>query len=234
MSGPRPTCELGVLVGLILTDGSISRGQIEFTGKSEILHKIFEEKMRKCFGVEEVWKGKDCRQEEIKRTKVSNREIAQKLQESVETFHQWIFKLSEEEMKEVLRVMFSTDGCVVLYPVWNRRKKVWEIKKYVKFASKSPSIRKTVLKMLEVLGFSPTEREINDEIVLFKKKDILRFAKEIGFVPGVKVTKNSKRWFGFEKNEILDLAVKTFGLKKKELESLKSKDDVISFLRSLI
>ena len=70
--------------------------------------------------------------------------------------------------------------------------------------------------------------------MLNKKSDLIKFAKEIRFVNGVKVTKNSKNWCGFEKNQILDLAIKTFELRKKDLEKFKTKEEVIDFLKSFL
>ena len=72
------------------------------------------------------------------------------------------------------------------------------------------------------------------QVVLFKKQDIIKFRKEIGFIRGVKVTKDSKNWEGFEKNLILDLAIKTFELKKKDLQEFKMKNEIALFLKSLI
>ena len=231
---PEPDADLGILVGLIVTDGSIGEKEIEFTGKSKRLHKIFEELMRKKFGVKKFWRGNDSRDKEIKRTKVFGKKISKDLREVTKNFSEWVFKLKKEEIRRILQVMFSTDGCITLWPVWNRKKGVWEIKKCVKFTSKSKHLREVLFKMLTALGFQPTERENNDEVVLFKKEDIIKFAKEIGFVPGVKVTKNSRNWHGFEKNQVLDLAVKAFELKKKDLENFKTKEEVIDFLKSLL
>ena len=63
------------------------------------------------------------------------------------------------------------------------------------------------------------------EIVLDEKNDIFRFQKEIGFVDGVKISRKSKNWIGFEKNKILELIVKTFQLRKKDLEKFQSLED---------
>lgn len=130
--------------------------------------------------------------------------------------------------------MFSADGSVSLWVVRNKRKSVWEIKKLVKISCKHPIIRIQLFHLLKKLGFSPTLREINDEVVLFKKQDIIKFKKEIGFVPEVKITGDSRNWEGFEKNQILDLAIKTFEFKKKDLNGFETKKDIMGFLKTNI
>ena len=127
--------------------------------------------------------------------------------------------------------MFSADGCVSLWVTWNKKKKIWEIKKYVKISNYSSNIRKGIVKILLSLGFSPTNRESNREVVLFKKSDLIKFHREIGFVKGVKITKNSRYWNGLEKNYVLKLVINSFGVKKSELKKFKTKIEVIDFLR---
>jgi hypothetical protein len=63
---------------------------------------------------------------------------------------------------------------------------------------------------------------------------MIKFQKEIRFVDEVKISGKSKNWKGFEKNQILDLAIKTFKLKKKDLQHFKTKEEVINFLKSLL
>jgi hypothetical protein len=72
------------------------------------------------------------------------------------------------------------------------------------------------------------------EIVLDEKNDIFRFQKEIGFVDGVKISRKSKNWIGFEKNKILELIVKTFQLRKKDLEKFSNKEEIVNFLKTLL
>ena len=67
-----------------------------------------------------------------------------------------------------------------------------------------------------------------------KKADILKFAKSVRFVPGVKIGGDSKVWKGFEKNQILDLAVKTLYLRKQDLDRFRTKLEAIGFIKSFI
>jgi len=50
----------------------------------------------------------------------------------------------------------------------------------------------------------------------------------------VKISSKSKNWCGFEKNQILGLAIKTFGLKKKDLQHFKTKQEIVDFLKTLV
>jgi hypothetical protein len=65
-----------------------------------------------------------------------------------------------------------------------------------------------------------------------------KFKDIIGFIDGVLVTRNSKTWRNFEKNKILDIALKTFEMSKPLTTGLwskfNSKQEIISFLKSLL
>jgi hypothetical protein len=250
---PEPDVNLGILVGLLLTDGSVSKNgsswTIEFINKSEELHKLFRTQVSKIFGTHSIREINDHRSPEIKRSLLKSNSVARTLLQVIPTFRtkrnndgsfpascipSFVFSLSKDEIAKVLQVIFSTDGCVSIWPTWNKRKKLWEVKKLIKISCKHPIIRGQIVTLLKKLGFEPTLREINDEIVLFKKRDIIKFDKEIRFVDGVKISKKSKNWKGFEKNQIVSLAIKTFNLKKKDLERFKTKEEVINFLKHLL
>ena len=233
---PESSVDLGILVGILLTDGSISRKgrsfSIELSGKSKEL-------IRLLFGVEKFLETRDSRYPEIFRTILTNRNVAESLLKFSPTFRtkqfpdgkfppaklpEFIFKLNQKEKSAVLSAMFSCDGCISLWIVWNKKWKVWEIKKWVKFACKHPRLRKQTFQLLKSLGYSPVVREINDEILLAKKKDIIKFAREIRFVDGVKVTGDSRNWEGFRKNEVLDFAVKSYDIKQDTIRNFSRKD----------
>ncbi len=249
----EPNVDLGILIGLLLTDGGISKHQnsfqIEFTNKSQALHDIFKAELRKLFEITKFTEISHSDFKEIKRTKVRNKHAIEALFNIVPTFRtkqftdgtfpqsklpDFFFELPNVEIYKILQAMFSADGCVSLWIVRNKRKNLWEIKKLVKISCKHPVIRQQLFQLLKKLDYSPTLRKSNDEVVLFRKQDIIKFRKEIGFVNGVKVTKDSKNWEGFEKNQILDLAIKTYKLKKKDLHEFKTKDDIIFSLKSTI
>lgn len=243
--------DLGVLIGMLLTDGSVNisggHKNIAFTNKSEVLHQLFKEKMRKIFGISKFQEWKDKRWNNIKTTFLRSSEISERLHQDVPSFRtkplldgtfsqakipEFVFKLSDQEIGEILKVMFSADGCICLGVTWNKTDKMWQIRRLVKFACLHPTIKEQVGLLLKKVGL---EHKVEKEgIAIWKKQDVIKFKEKISFVNDVKVTGNSKNWEGFEKNQILNLAIKTFDLKKKDLEKFKTKNGVIDFLKSLL
>ena len=248
----EPSVDLGILVGLLLTDGSVSKRKttwtIELTGKSMSLHKIFKEKVTKIFGIQKFTEFKDKRDIWLAKTKFSSTAIASLLLQIVPTFRtrqfsdasfpksrlpEFIFSLASHEIQEILKVMFSADGGISMWVSRHKKKRVWEIRKRIFLASKHPEIRQQVVLLLKKIGIEAKDRK-SGEVVIWKKSQIEKFHSIVGFVSGVKVTKDSKHWTGFEKSQILDLAVRTFDFKKKDLEKFRTREEIISFLKSFL
>lgn len=247
---PEPSLDLGILVGLLLTDGCVTHTisnnwKITFTNKSEELHKIFREKITNIFGIKKFKEWFD--KFNIKSTEIQNKAVFKSLLTLTPTFRskqldngtfpnskipEFIIALDKENISEILKIMFSADGSICLGVKWHKNKNMWQFTRRIKFSSKHPVIKQQITELLRRFDLNP--KIWKKEIVLERKNDIIKFQKEIGFVPNVKVTKNSKNWEGFEKNEILELAVKTLKFKKKDLKHFKSKKEVINFLKSLV
>ena len=239
---------LGILVGLLLTDGCASHTKsnnwkITFTNKSEKLHRIFLEKMSNIFEVKKFHEWFDS----IKSTEVQSKEIFNHLMKLTPTFRtkpfnngefpnskipEFIMLFDKRNISKVLRVMFSADGSVCFGVKWHKSKNMWQFTRRVKFSSKHPAIKQQIAELLKRFELNPETWE--KEVVLERRNDLIEFKKEIGFIPGVKVTKNSKNWDGFEKNQILNLLIKSFKLKKKDLQQFKTKEEVINFLKRLL
>jgi len=131
--------DLGILIALLLTDGSVSKNNysysIELTGKSVELHNLFKEKLGRLFCINRFVETCDSRHKEIKRTIVRNKSVAEQLLSytSYRTkqfdngefpnskIPDFIFKLSDIEVSKVLQAMFSCDGSISLWTVWNKR-----------------------------------------------------------------------------------------------------------------
>lgn len=253
---PEPNVDLGMIIGLLLTDGWIRKNktswEIGFTNKSEELHTLFEEKMKMIFpNVHFTRRLKNNK--EVKDTTINSKQIGNLLHNFLPSFRKkvfdngtfpnskipdFFFQLSKEELKEILKTMFSADGCIMLSMGWRkksikwRKEEGWEIKTEVTLGCKHPVIKEQILELLKNLGFAP--RKDNDKVILGKEKDIIKFKNEIGFVRGVKISRKSKNWEGFEKNQILNLAIKSFELKKKDLQQFKTKEEVVDFLKTLV
>lgn len=242
--------DLGILIGLLITDGCVTWSggswRITFTGKSKELHKIFKEKVNKLFGINKFTEIID--KLGVLSTSFRNKKIAEFLHKEIPTFRTKPFgngelpptrlptffkELSSKELAEILKVMFSADGSAVLGVKWHKTKARWVFTRRISFASVHPTIREQVAELLrEKFGMNP--KIWKKEIVLDEKNDIFRFQKEIGFVDGVKISRKSKNWIGFEKNKILELIVKTFQLRKKDLEKFSNKEEIINFLKTLL
>jgi hypothetical protein len=69
-------------------------------------------------------------------------------------------------------------------------------------------------------------------VVLERKEDLIKFQKEVRFVDGVKVTKNGI-WSGMDKNNVLDILVKTFEIPQSFIDKFSSKEEIINFLKTL-
>lgn len=209
------------------------------------MHTLFKEKITGIFNHTKFFE--TFNRENIKTTQIDSKPIVMKLLKFSPTFRTEPFNdgtfpdskipdffnnLKPEEIKQILKVMFSTDGSVVLSVKWHKKKKTWRFSRSIKLSCKHPLIKQKLTELLNRIGFQP--RTDKEEIVLERKKDIQKFQSEIGFVDGVKVTKNSKFWFGLEKNKLLELAVKTLPISEVSLRKFKTKEEVLNFLKSLI
>jgi hypothetical protein len=105
-----------------------------------------------------------------------------------------------------LKIAYSCDGGVSLYEA-HRGKQSWLIRK-VFIDSKHPLVRKYYQKLLEKLGFRT--KTYGSQIRIQEHEMFKKFAKEIGFVKGVKIGKDSKYWTGKTKNELLLLLLRSY------------------------
>ena len=202
-----------IVIGLLLTDGCVSSDRfIIFHNKSEVLHNLFKEKMSELFG--NLHFTQRIEKNGTKRTQISRKNIVKKLLQKCElkTFRRkrlkngdfpsvkipsFIKKLPISRIKKFLQVVFSADGSISLSVRWHKRNKSWEIRRRIELTCKHPHLRKEYFELLKSIGFSP--RTSSDNITLEKKKDILKFAREIRFIDGVKIGKDSKNWCGYVK-----------------------------------
>jgi len=244
----EPSLDLGILVGLLLTDGCVSFSsrswRITFSGKSEELLGLFKQKMKSLFGIEKFSERID--EFGVKSLQVRHKQVAGQLLSIVPTFRTKPFKdgtfplvkLPEffrtspiNELARIMQAMFSADGSIVLGVKWRKDKKMWVFTRRVCLTSVSKSLKEQVAQILEE-KFGMRPQIWKHDVVLERKSDIIEFKRLIGFVEGVKISKKSKIWDGFDKTQILDLAIKTFDLKKKDLQRFKVREEIISFLKS--
>ncbi len=246
----KPSADLGILVGLLLTDGCVSFGsrswRITFSGKSEELLELFKQKMKSLFGIQKFSEWTD--EFGVKSLQVRQKQVASQLLTLVPTFRTKPFKdgtfplvklpeffstLQISELAEIIQAMFSADGSIVLGVKWRKDKRMWVFTRRVCLTSVTPSLKEQVAQILEEkFGMKP--QIWKHDVVLERKLDIIKFKQLIGFVEGVQISKKSKIWEGFDKTQILDLAIKTFDLKKRDLQGFESREEIISFLKSFL
>jgi intein/homing endonuclease len=238
--------DLAILVGMLLTDGCVSSERlIIFHSKSEALIKVFKNSICRVFG--QVHFTERTESNGTKRIQIASKELVKKLTEmcKIETFRRkrfvngnlpetripdFVKNLPEDVLLKFLQVVFSTDGSISVSVRWHKTNKNWEIRKRIELSCKHKNLKNDFLEILRKTGFSPTIS--NDNITIQKKQDILNFSSKVRFIPGVKIGGDSNNWKGFEKNQILDLAVKSFGF--KNLKRFETKQQIINFLKSQI
>lgn len=244
----QPSEDLGILVGLLLTDGCVSHKQLIFHNNSEEMHELFKEKVTSVFGMNKFTEG--IERNGVRRTQLSAKKAIQELLRfcELETFRRKPFKngefpnielpkfikeLSKNEICKILQSMFSSDGSISLSARWHKTNNSWEIRRRVELSCKHPIIRKQLIDLLKSIGLSPVNSS-NENITIEKIEDIKKFKEIIGFVKGIKIGKDSKNWDGFEKNQILSLAIRTMEFSKKDLQHFRTKEEVIDFLKSFL
>ncbi len=106
-----------------------------------------------------------------------------------------------------IKVLASCDGGVSVS--LGRKGKYRFLVRKVFITAKDPGVRVQIINILETLGFNPHDDK-EKHVYISSKRDVIRYAREIRFLDGVKITRNSKRFYGLEKNLLLDLIVRSY------------------------
>jgi hypothetical protein len=137
-----------------------------------------------------------------------------------------------DEIKEYLKLMFSTDGCASLSVSLHSGK--FRISRKVTLTTKHPILRQRVLDMIRKVGIDA--KIAGYDIQIKGKEELEKFQREISFVPGVEVTKKSKQWFAFDKSEILRKILISYKVPKQSdgfWSSFDSREKIYQFLHSI-
>ncbi|WP_220375829.1 hypothetical protein [Pyrobaculum aerophilum] len=110
--------------------------------------------------------------------------------------------------KWFLKVYASCDGGVSIMR-GKRGNTVFYVRR-VFITAKNVHLRSQVRELFKTLQYSPQDDK-DKHVYLSRKEDITKYAREIRFLENVKVTGNSKRFRGLDKNHLLDLVVKSYG-----------------------
>jgi len=230
--------KIGILIGLLLTDGYMNDKEykIVYTGKSRILHIKFKETLQEL-GIKRFTEWKDDKN--VRVTQVKNKmicKLVKKFVGSVKTkgnnpieLPKFFWDLLKEYLSEILRYMFSADGCVTLGIRYHKHKRRWTFVRRIELSSKNEFLKKELQKLLKT-RFNIEAKIWKKGLVIERKKEILKFSEKIGFVKDIKISKKSKRWKDFEKNEVLNFVCKIL---MSERMYFKSKKEIEKIFTSL-
>ena len=113
--------------------------------------------------------------------------------------------VDEKNMGEILRLYLNTEGSVHLSP-----KARGKIEKYVEISCLHPTLRKELIEYLNKLGINSFERGIKgcpNAIQITGLENLKKLRDKVGFNKDVKVTRKSKIWEGYNKADILNIAI---------------------------
>ena len=210
--------ELAKLSVLLLTDGYISKNrntyEIGFVNTSEILLKMFQQFIKNLFNIKTFGLSKKASGAYV--TRFYSKPVAKSLLKCCGTFRTKAYKngtfpkpnllavtnnFNKREIAELLRLAFTLDGGLAIGISDKRTEAKILLKCY------NPYLRKHFSRLLKQLDM---EHTINREgIFLRKKKSIIDFADRIGFVKGIRIGHDSKRFYGFEKQKLLKIVTKS-------------------------
>jgi hypothetical protein len=140
--------------------------------------------------------------------------------------------LDKNDLKEILQIWFSMEGGVTLFP--RKFNKGFGVERKVFLTCTHPIIRLQLQKLLEKFDLKFKFDEKSKSLVIRDKKSIERFAKEINFLPGVKISLTTSKFFGFEKSAILSLILWTFERPKGFWKQFQSKDEINQFFIKML
>jgi len=229
---------------LLLTDGTLIEkyNKISFANTSETLINRFRKLLREVFGREvKVGVGKG-RIRKLFIVQLTSKRICSDLLRDFNSYvtskdhivmpESWS-KFTIRELRILLRDFFDTDGGCSLRVSWRKERKCFELERTIFLSSRNDSVRKLYKILLKKVGIRRIG-ETKEKLTITNKEDIKKFAKLIGFSPGVRIGYDSKHWVGIEKRNLLRLIVKTYEFPKGFLQTFNSKREIISFLRSLL
>lgn len=225
------TKELACLLAILFTDACVSpKGKdswrISFVVTSDVLINLFKDCMISAFHLSE----KRIRIGLVKggffRAVVDSKIIGGYLVNRFGTFRTLRYKngklpntklpveqlIENNFVSEFLKVVFSCDGGLCFYPAKRdgaRGGTRWLIRT-VFLACHHPKLRENYMVLLRSLDIRARNVSKDGKIKIEKEDDIRKFCKFVGFVKGVKVTKHSKFWRSYEKQNVLNLMISSY------------------------
>jgi len=216
-------------LGLILSDGHIRKYQIEFTNKDKAILDRYKKTITQC--------GLDFREKliQLEATKIivyslNFVNIVNRFLNNKKKLSDKLIKNKKSMQNAFLRGLYSGDGCSGISISYRKIKNKWRVEPFISLSAFNHNIRNPVFLMLRDKGYTPIMD--NRNVRLIRKKDILKFSKEIRFIDGLKIRK-SKYWNGLEKNKVLNYIANDinddYNLKKLTVQI--DKDNLVNYIK---
>jgi hypothetical protein len=142
--------------------------------------------------------------------------------------------MNKKYSRYFLRMVFTCDGGVSLYPRTGHGK--LRIERELFLGCRHPLLRKEYVKLLSTFQIRSMDKPKKGKVLIRDLKNMRKFRKEIGFIPNVKATGDSKYWEGLEKNKFLGFAIRTSEMSKQLSPGLwtkfNSKNEILNHLKS--
>ena len=226
------TKNIASLLAILFTDGCVSpkkknSWRIYFSSSSEVLIQLFRDCIINIFGLKEERIRIDLITDGFYRAIVDSKKIGEYLVSKFGTFRTLKYKngklpeaklpidqlIASNVVDEFLKVAFSCDGGLSFYPVHRegvRGGTKWMIRT-VFLTCHHAKLREDYMFLLQSLGIQARNVSKDGKIKIEDKNNIRKFWKLVGFVKGVKITKHSKFWKDYGKQDLLDLMISSYG-----------------------
>ena len=223
--------ELASLLAILFTDGCVSpkkknSWRIYFSNSSEILIQLFRDCMVNVFGLNKERIRIGIITDGFYRAVINSKEIGEYLVSRFGTFRTLRYKdgklpdtklpidqlIASNVVDEFLKVAFSCDGGLCFYPAHRegaRGGTKWMIRT-VFLACRHAKLRGDYMSLLRFLGIRARNVPKDGKIKIEDENNIRKFWELVEFVEGVKVTKHSKFWRDYEKQDLLSLMVASY------------------------
>ncbi|NVM28136.1 MAG: hypothetical protein HWN65_04775 [Candidatus Helarchaeota archaeon] len=237
------TPDLAKLIALIMTEGSLNERGVRIDNTSYALIDEFKNLMKRNFQIdsfsEMIRKDNNPNRKKCYICAVKSVELARFLSDYIDksdyqkaTLPKEFFILSEKVIGEVLRIAFSADGSVSLFPRKRYQRERyererWFIRKQVELSCSSPSLKDQWRNLIESLGIR-CRVDIN-KLTISREENIIKFKEKIDFMDGISIQKNTL-WEDTTRREVLDALIKSY---KYPRMGFDSKEQALRFLKSL-
>ena len=225
---PFMSSHLATLLGLLYTDGCVSpRGnsyRLYFGVKSRALCLTFVRSVCHLFKVSRS-KVRLTRRDGLHVAVIDSQSIGELLIHRFGTFRTLNYMGCETNARlpvdtlistgyvvDFLRAAFSCDGGVCFYPATTLRngKSISWFNRNIFLACSHEKLRSDYMDLLDSLSINAVNSYTDKKIKISNKKEILKFASQVGFLEGVEVTDHSRAWSGCDKSQVLSDIVASY------------------------